>query len=124
MKFEEVKQALHNYNRALDEADVQRHTALTALERECADHMTEVAKANVLEALGDARFYSEREASLKGDANELRAVSKFFDVIEDTAKQADAGGAARIMVATYGDDFSHDILNTLYMNSLKDVPTS
>ena len=122
MKFEEVKQALHSYSRALDEADVQRHTALTALERECADHMVSAAKATALEALQDARYYSEREAALKGDANELRAVSKFFDVIEDTTKQADAGGAARIMVATYGDDFAHDILNTLYMNSLKDVP--
>ena len=121
MKFEEVKRALHNYNRALDEADVQRHTALTTLERECADHMTEAAKANVLEALGDARFYSEREASLKNDANELRAVSKFFDLIEDTVKQADAGGAARHTVATYGDDFSHENLNTLYLNTLKDT---
>ena len=121
MKFEEVKRALHSYSRALDEADVQRHTALTALERECADHMVSAAKANVLEELGDARFYSEREAAQKGDANELRAVSKFFDVIEDAAKQADAGGAARMMVATYGDDFSHEILNNLYLNTLKDT---
>lgn len=121
MKFEEVKQALHNYNRALDEADVQRHTALTTLERECADRMVEAAKANVLEALGDARSYSEREASLKSDANELRAVSKFFDVIEDAAKQAGTSGAARTLVATYGDDFSHEILNTLYLNTLKDT---